>query len=62
VYNFFTLDAIADIGLSEKLEFLASGTDVCMAERRGGSTYKTNLREALYPTARKQSLILRDYG
>ncbi|CAG8194620.1 unnamed protein product [Penicillium olsonii] len=60
--NFFTLDAIADIGLSEKLGFLDQGSDVCIAERKDGSTYKTNLREALYPTARKQSLILWDYG
>lgn len=60
--NFFTLDAIADIGLSEKLGFLDSGTDVCIAERRDGTTYEVNLREALYPTARKQSLIVWDYG
>ncbi|KAJ6140334.1 hypothetical protein N7471_006820 [Penicillium samsonianum] len=59
--NFFTLDAIADIGLSEKLGFLDSGTDVCIAERKDGSTYETNLREALYPTARKQSLIVWNY-
>ncbi|CAP96235.1 Benzoate 4-monooxygenase [Penicillium chrysogenum] len=59
--NFFTLDAIADIGLSEKLGFLDSGTDLCIAERKDGSTYETNLREALYPTARKQSLIVWNY-
>ena len=60
--NFFTLDAIADIGLSEQLGFLDSGSDECIAERKDGSTYKVNLREALYPTARKQSLLLWDYN
>ncbi|KAJ5369279.1 uncharacterized protein N7496_009039 [Penicillium cataractarum] len=59
--NFFTLDAIADIGLSEKLGFLDNGNDMVMAERRDGTTYMTSLREALYPTARKQSLILWNY-
>ncbi|KAJ5297542.1 hypothetical protein N7508_007791 [Penicillium antarcticum] len=60
--NFFTLDAIADIGLSEKLGFLDQGSDMCVAERKDGSTYETSLRDALYPTARKQSYILWDYG
>ncbi|KAI9035235.1 cytochrome P450 [Aspergillus affinis] len=59
--NFFSLDAIADIGLSEKLGFLDTGSDVCIAERKDGSTYEVNLRQALYPTARKQSLILWNY-
>lgn len=60
--NFLTLDAIADIGLSEQLGFLDSGSDICVAERKDGSTYKVHLREALYPTARKQSLLLWDYS
>ncbi|KAJ5949042.1 hypothetical protein N7454_000626 [Penicillium verhagenii] len=59
--NFFTLDAIADIGLSEKLGFLDQGNDMCIAERKDGSTYTTSLRDALYPTARKQSYILWNY-
>jgi cytochrome P450 len=59
--NFFTLDAIADIGLSEKLGFLDQGNDMVMAERRDGTTYRTSLREALYPTARKQSLLVWNY-
>ncbi|KAJ5640444.1 hypothetical protein N7528_000069 [Penicillium herquei] len=60
--NFFTLDAIADIGLSEKLGFLDQGNDLCVAERKDGSTYTTSLREALYPTARKQSYIVWNYA
>lgn len=59
--NFFTLDAIADIGLSERLGFLDQGHDLCIAQRKDGSTYQTNLRQALYPTARKQSLIVWSY-
>lgn len=59
--NFLTLDVIADIGLSEKLGFLDTGSDVCIAERKDGSTYNVNLREALYPNAHKQSLILWNY-
>ncbi|KAI9370424.1 cytochrome P450 [Aspergillus egyptiacus] len=59
--NFFTLDAIADIGLSERLGFLDQGNDLCVAERKDGSTYQAPLREALYPTARKQSYLLWNY-
>lgn len=59
--NFFTLDAMSDIGLSRSLGFLDQGSDVCMAQRKDGSTYEVNLREALYPTARKQSLIVWNY-
>lgn len=59
--NFFTLDAIADIGLSEKLGFLDTGDDVVIAERKDGSTYHAHLREALYPNAHKQSLIIWNY-
>ncbi|EYE97347.1 cytochrome P450 [Aspergillus ruber CBS 135680] len=59
--NFFTLDAIADIGLSEKLGFLDTGSDECIAETKDGRTYKVNLRDALYPNAIKQSMILWNY-
>jgi len=59
--NFFTLDAIADIGLSERLGFLDKGDDLCIAQKKDGTTYEVHLREALYPTACKQSLILWNY-
>lgn len=59
--NFFTLDAIASIGLSENLGLLDNGHDIVTAERKDGTTYQTSLREALYPNARKQSYILWDY-
>lgn len=59
--NFFTLEAIADIGLSAQLGFLDRGNDICTAKRMDGSTYEVNLRPALYPNAHKQSLILWNY-
>lgn len=55
--NFFTLDAIADIGLSERLGFLDQGHDRVKAERMDGSIHYVNYREALYSTARAQSIL-----
>jgi cytochrome P450 len=60
--NFFTLDAIADIGLSERLGFLDAGTDLCVAERMDGSTYKTYYRRALHATARAQAGLVWAYN
>ncbi|KAI3572780.1 cytochrome P450 [Fusarium oxysporum f. sp. albedinis] len=59
--NFFSLDAIADIGLSEKLGLLDQGHDRVEAQQTCGTVYETNLRECLYPTARKQSYLLWTY-
>ncbi|CAK7201048.1 hypothetical protein SEUCBS139899_003749 [Sporothrix eucalyptigena] len=60
--NFFTLDAIADIGLSELLGFLDAGDDECDAEdRTDGSLRRVKFREALYATARAQSEIVWAY-
>jgi hypothetical protein len=53
--NFFTLDAIADIGLSERLGFLDTGSDLCMAEKMDGTLYKTNYRQCLHSTAKAQA-------
>ncbi|RBA15555.1 cytochrome P450 oxidoreductase [Fusarium proliferatum] len=59
--NFFSLDAIADIGLSEKLGLLDQGHDRVEAQQTCGTVYEANLRECLYPTARKQSYLLWTY-
>ena len=59
--NFFTLDAIADIGLSEKLGLLDRGHDLVEGQRTNGDVVQLPLRECLYPTARKQSLIVWSY-
>ncbi|CAH0002560.1 unnamed protein product [Clonostachys byssicola] len=37
--NFFTLEAIADIGLSEQLGFMEKGSDACTAEKMDGTLY-----------------------
>lgn len=59
--NFFTLDAIADIGLSEKLGFLDNGHDRVTGRRLDGSTYECDFRDCLYQNARKQSLLIWPY-
>ncbi|EPE08879.1 benzoate 4-monooxygenase cytochrome p450 [Ophiostoma piceae UAMH 11346] len=60
--NFFTLDAIADIGLSERLGFLDQGHDLCEAETADGKVYMTNYRTALDSTALAQSHLIWAYG
>lgn len=60
--NFFTLDAIADIGLSERLGFLDAGDDLCVAERMDGTTYKINYRQCLHATARAQAGLVWAYS
>lgn len=59
--NFFTLDAIADIGLSDTLGFLDRGHDRVTGRRLDGTTYECNFRDCLYQTARKQSLLIWPY-
>ncbi|CAM1501964.1 Fc.00g039480.m01.CDS01 [Cosmosporella sp. VM-42] len=55
--NFFTLDAIADIGLSERLGFLDQGHDLVTGEGMDGTLRKINYRECLHATARAQSYL-----
>ncbi|KAI1130801.1 cytochrome P450 [Nemania abortiva] len=59
--NYFTLDAITDIGLSQSLGLLDRGNDRVAAQRPDGSTFEVDIRQALYPTARKQSLLIWSY-
>ncbi|GAW18717.1 hypothetical protein ANO14919_081980 [Xylariales sp. No.14919] len=60
--NYFTLDAITDIGLSESLGLLDQGHDIVTARGRDGTTFEADIRQSLYPTARKQSLLIWSYG
>lgn len=60
--NFFSLDAIADIGLSYRLGFLDNGDDYCLSERLDGTITKVNFRECLYAVARAQSGIVWSYN
>ncbi|KAI9820785.1 MAG: hypothetical protein M1827_005156 [Pycnora praestabilis] len=59
--NFFTLDAIADIGLSERLGFLDAGSDKVTSESMDGTLKEVNYRECLHATARAQSGIVWAY-
>jgi len=55
--NFFSLDAIADIGISKKLGFLDAGNDRCLSMRSDGSTVECNYRECLYADSRLMSIL-----
>lgn len=59
--NFFSLDAISDIGLSRSLGFLDAGNDRCLSEQLDGTKTDVNFRECLYAVARAQSGIVWSY-
>ncbi|KKY35044.1 putative benzoate 4-monooxygenase cytochrome p450 [Diaporthe ampelina] len=44
------------------IDYLPHSTDRVGAQCKDGSAYKTNLRECLYPTTRKQSFLIWSYG
>ncbi|TVY66653.1 Benzoate 4-monooxygenase [Fusarium oxysporum f. sp. cubense] len=56
--NFFSIDAIADIALSEHLHLLDRGNDVVPAERMDGTKFEVNFRNSLHEMARAQSIIV----
>ncbi|POR31153.1 Cytochrome P450 oxidoreductase [Tolypocladium paradoxum] len=56
--NYFTVDAIADIGLSERLGLLDQRHDLVQAERMDGSQYHVKFSECLHSTARAQSCLV----
>lgn len=60
--NFFSLDAIMDIGLSETLGFIDQGSDLCTAETMDGRVYTANYRECLHSTAKAQSGLVWSYA
>lgn len=60
--NYFTLDAISDIGLSSSLGFLDQGDDRTIAARPDGSTYEVQFRECLYANSRATSVFAYTYG
>ncbi|KAK8227138.1 putative cytochrome P450 monooxygenase [Phyllosticta capitalensis] len=59
--NYFSLDAIADIGLSERLGFLDKDDDSITCTKPDGSKYTCHFRECLYDNARKQCYIVWAY-
>lgn len=54
--NYFTLDAISDIGLSNMLGFIDNASDRTYGQRNDGTIYETNLREGLYANSRANSV------
>lgn len=60
--NFFSLDAISDIGLSQSLGFLDQGHSRMIARRTDGTEYETDMRDCLYKMAHKQSLLIWPYA
>lgn len=57
--NYFTLDAIADIGLSEKTGFLDAGNDKVTGEKMDGTIYEVpSYTAGLHATARAQALTV----
>lgn len=54
--NYFTIDAIADIGLSERLEILDTGSDEVTAQSTDGVVYNASYRESLHAAARALSI------
>ncbi|KAM0256125.1 hypothetical protein ACHAPA_012282 [Fusarium lateritium] len=60
--NFFSIEAIADIGLSEKLGFFENGSADCVAEMVDGTTYMANFIESLHNTAIAQSRLVWGYS
>ena len=59
--NLFTIQAIANIGLSEDLKFLDQGTDLVTAERLDGTLHQVNYRACLHATARAQAQLVWAY-
>ncbi|KAJ9654566.1 hypothetical protein H2198_006381 [Neophaeococcomyces mojaviensis] len=60
--NFFAIEAIADIGLSEKLGFLDRGDDMCDALNTDGTRFKAPFRDSLYISNEKTSWLVHSYG
>ena len=59
--NLFTIDAIANIALSERLGFLDQGSDLVTAEHMDGTLHKVNYRQCLHATARAQAQLVWSY-
>lgn len=60
--NYFTMDAIVDIGLSERLGCLDRGDDVVPSEAIDGKITMVSYREALHSMLTAQSHLVWAYG
>jgi len=59
--NFFTMDAIADIGLSASLNFVDNGNDITTSETVDGVTSEVSYRDCLHSQMTAQSQIIWAY-
>lgn len=60
--NFFTMEAIVDIGLSNVLGFLDRGDDETMAETLSGTLYSASYRDSIHSLLTAQSHLVWEYG
>ena len=60
--NFFTMEAIVDIGLSNVLGFLDRGDDETMAETLSGTLYSASYRDSIHSLLTAQSHLVWAYG
>ncbi|CAG8947110.1 unnamed protein product [Penicillium salamii] len=60
--NFFTMDAITDIGLSAPLGFLDQGNDITVSESISGVTSNVSYRDCLHGQLRAISVLVWSYG
>ncbi|KAF7194926.1 Benzoate 4-monooxygenase [Pseudocercospora fuligena] len=59
--NYFTIDAIADIGLTHRMNLLDNGSGKTLSARPDGSTYEVDFRECLYANSRATSVFCYSY-
>ncbi|THC89542.1 hypothetical protein EYZ11_011009 [Aspergillus tanneri] len=59
--NFFTMDAIVDIGLSAALGFLDQGNDITIAESLDGTTRDVSYRDCLHSQMTAHSQLVWSY-
>lgn len=55
--NYFTIDAIADIGLTHRMNLLDNASGKTMGMRPDGTTYECDFRQCLYANSRATSVL-----
>jgi cytochrome P450 len=60
--NYFTIDAIADIGLTYRMGLLDNGNGKTMSARPDGTPVEVDFRECLYANSRATSVFCYSYG
>lgn len=59
--NFFTIDAIADIGLTHRMNFLDNGSAKTASMRPDGSLHEVDFRDCLYANSKATSVLSYSY-